>query len=465
MKLAHLSPLEFEAAVIARHNGSGPRYTSYPTADRFVNGSVSVQYLAALRERQAGLLNAPLSLYVHLPFCDTVCFYCACNKIVTKHKVRADDYLDDLQLEIDLVAGMFERVPLVSQLHFGGGTPTFLTGTQMARLLKMLHASFAFTADAECSVEIDPRAIASGMLALMAQYGFSRMSLGVQDLDPAVQMAINRVQPPAVTEAVLNEARGLGYRSINMDLIYGLPLQSVNTLERTLETVIDWRPDRIALYSYAHLPERFKAQRRIDIKAMPSATDKLAMLKRATTMLLQAGYVYIGMDHFALPTDELAQALDEGTLQRNFQGYATRADCDLIALGVSAISRVGNVYAQNARTLAEYHDALQRGELPLIRGLVMDRDDEIRRDAIHALLCQSSLSFDAMDAKWAIDSREYFSQALSNLTVLESDGLVNIDIDGVHITAKGRFLARVVAMRFDKYLGTGQVTTCYSKVI
>ena len=465
MELAHLTPLEFDAALIARHNGSGPRYTSYPTADRFVDGSVSDQYLAALRERGAGHAHTPLSLYVHVPFCDTVCYYCACNKIVTKHKDRADAYLDDLEKEISLIRGLFQQAPVVSQLHFGGGTPTFLTYAQMERLLKMLRASFAFAADAECSVEIDPRAIESGILALMAEYGFNRMSLGVQDLDPAVQKAINRIQPPAVTEAVLNEARALGYRSVNMDLIYGLPLQSVNTMHRTLKTVLQWRPERIALYSYAHLPERFKPQRRIDTESIPSAAEKLAMLKLATTTLLQAGYVYIGMDHFALPDDELSQALDQGSLQRNFQGYSTRADCDLIALGVSAISRIGHVYAQNARTLDEYHDALEKGTLPLIRGLVMDHDDEIRRDAIHALLCQSVLFFDEMDARWGIDSREYFADDLASLSELESDGLVDLDIDGVRITPKGRFMSRVVAMRFDKYLRMGKTMARYSKVI
>lgn len=465
MELAHLTPLEFDAALIARHNGSGPRYTSYPTADRFVEGSVRKQYVAALRERDAGQEQTPLSLYVHVPFCDTVCYYCACNKIVTKHKDRADAYLDDLQTEIDLIRGLFNQTPVVSQLHFGGGTPTFLTYAQMSRLLKMLHGAFAFSEDAECSVEIDPRAIESGMLALMAEYGFNRMSLGVQDIDPTVQKAINRIQPPEVTEAVLNEARRLGYRSINMDLIYGLPWQSVQTMRRTLETVLAWRPERIALYSYAHLPDRFKAQRRIDTSAVPDASEKLAMLKLAVTTLLEAGYVYVGMDHFARPDDELSQAMDEGTLQRNFQGYSTRADCDLIALGVSAISRIGPVYAQNAKTLEEYHEALAKGELPLIRGLVMDRDDEIRRDAIHGLLCQSCLSFDDLSQRWAIDAKRYFEEDLNALTDLQVEGLVDVDEDQVRITPKGRFMSRVVAMKFDKYLRMGQTMARYSKVI
>lgn len=465
MKLAHLTPLEFDATLIARHNGSGPRYTSYPTADRFIEGSVSTQYTTALRERDAGQAQTPLSLYVHVPFCDTICYYCACNKIVTKHKGRADAYLDDLQKEIDLIRGLFYQAPVVSQLHFGGGTPTFLTYIQMSRLLKMLHTAFVFTANAECSVEIDPRAIESGMLALMAEHGFNRMSLGVQDVDPTVQKAINRIQPPEVTEAVLNEARRLGYRSINMDLIYGLPWQSVKTMHSTLKIVLEWRPERIALYSYAHLPDRFKAQRRIDTTVVPDASEKLAMLKLAVTTLLEAGYVYVGMDHFALPDDELSQAMDEGTLQRNFQGYSTRADCDLIALGVSAISRIGPVYAQNARTLNDYHEALERGELPLIRGLVMNHDDEIRRHAIHSLLCQSRLLFDDLDRRWGIDSKLYFQEDLNGLVELQADGLVDVTEDQVRITPKGRFMSRVVAMRFDRYFRQGQTMAHYSKVI
>jgi oxygen-independent coproporphyrinogen-3 oxidase len=465
MELAHLTTLDFDAAMIARHNGSGPRYTSYPTADRFQSGPVNAQYIDALLERDAGHRDAPLSLYVHIPFCDTVCYYCACNKIVTKHKFRADPYLDDLEKEIGLIRGLFHDAPVVSQLHFGGGTPTFLTNEQMTRLLKMLHANFTFAPDAECSVEIDPRRLEPGVLKLLADYGFNRMSLGVQDVDPEVQKSINRVQPVEVTGKVLEQARTLGYKSINMDLIYGLPLQTVNTMYTTLKTVLQWRPERIALYSYAHLPDRFKPQRRIDTQAIPSPQEKLAMLKLAVTTLLDAGYVYIGMDHFALPDDELARSLDEGTLQRNFQGYSTRADCDLIALGPSAISRIGHVYAQNARTLEEYHEILERGELPLIRGLVMSRDDEIRRDAIHSLLCQSRLSFEELDQRWGIDSRAYFEEDLQALGVLIADGLVLVDEHEVTITSKGRFLSRVVAMKFDKYLRLGQTMARYSKVI
>lgn len=464
MHTTHITPLEFDAELISRYDGHGPRYTSYPTADRFASPFATDVYVDAIRQRQAGA-SRPLSIYVHIPFCDTVCYYCACNKIVTRHKSRADGYLDDLERELSLVRKLLPDRPMVSQLHFGGGTPTFLTNEQMRRLLEMLQAAFEFADDAECSVEIDPRRIQDGALALLREYGFNRMSIGVQDVDEQVQKAINRIQPVDVTHDVLEQARGLGFQSINMDLIYGLPYQNTITMARTLETVVNWRPDRIALYSYAHLPERFMPQRRIDAQTMPGPKEKLAMLKLAVTTLLDAGYVYIGMDHFALPDDELAQALDQGGLQRNFQGYSTRADCDLIALGVSAISRVGHVYAQNARTIEEYAQALDQGELPIMRGLVMSQDDEIRRDVIHGLLCQSELRFASVNQKWGIDARQYFADELSSLTDLQRDGLVTVSDEAVEVTPKGRFLARVVAMRFDRYLQAGAPMVRFSKVI
>lgn len=465
MQTTHITPLEFDSELVSRHDGHGPRYTSYPTADRFSSQPVADAYIAAIKARNAGASDTPLSLYVHIPFCDTVCYYCACNKIVTRHKSRADDYLDDLEREIGLIRGLFSDAPIVSQLHFGGGTPTFLTNEQMRRLLDMLHHAFRFADQAECSVEIDPRRLQDGALALLLEYGFNRMSIGVQDVDEQVQKAVNRIQPAQVTQDVLEQARALGFRSVNMDLIYGLPYQDTITMARTLETVVNWRPDRVALYSYAHLPERFKPQRRIDAQKMPGPKEKLAMLKLAVTTLLDAGYVYIGMDHFALPEDELAQALDQGSLQRNFQGYSTRADCDLIALGVSAISRVGHVYAQNARTVEEYAQALDQGELPLIRGLVMSRDDEIRRDAIHSLLCQSLLDLRLMSQRWEINASQYFATEIGSLADLERDGLVTVSAERIQVTPKGRFLARVVAMRFDKYLRAGTPMVRYSKVI
>lgn len=461
----HLADVEFDPELIARHNGNGPRYTSYPTADRFIEGPIGAQYVAALRNRQRVRPDAALSLYVHLPFCDTVCYYCACNKIATKDRGRADVYLDYLEREIALVRNEFSVAPEVSQLHLGGGTPTFLTNTQLSRLMHMLKDAFTFTLDAECSIEIDPRRLNDGALELLANHGFNRMSIGVQDLDPAVQKAVNRLQPAMLTQAVLEKGRTLGYRSINLDLIYGLPKQSVASMQATLSTVLSWRPERIALYSYAHLPERFMPQRRIDSTETPSATAKLAMLKLAVTTLLEAGYVYIGMDHFALPEDDLALALEQGTLQRNFQGYSTQADCDLIALGVSAISRIGDTYAQNHRDLIDYYQALDLQRLPIAKGLVMTRDDEIRRAAIHDLLCQSTLNIPSFERVWAIEFATYFALELEQLQTLERDGLVDLTEDSIDITPRGRFLARIVAMRFDRHLREAKSIATFSRVI
>ena len=462
---SHLAEVEFDPELIARYDGNGPRYTSYPTADRFIEGPIAEQYVAALRNRQRVRPDAALSLYVHLPFCDTVCYYCACNKIATKDRGRADVYLDYLEREIALVRSEFSVAPVVTQLHLGGGTPTFLTNAQLSRLMQMLKEAFAFTLDAECSIEIDPRRLNDGALELLADHGFNRMSIGVQDLDPAVQMAVNRVQPAELTQAVLEKGRALGYRSINLDLIYGLPKQSVSTMQTTLSTVLTWRPERIALYSYAHLPKRFMPQRRIASADMPSATKKLAMLKIAVTTLLAAGYVYIGMDHFALPEDDLAIALEQGTLQRNFQGYSTQADCDLIALGVSAISRIGDTYAQNHRDLLNYYNTLDRQQLPLAKGLVMTRDDEIRRAAIHDLLCQSTLNIPNFEQVWDINFATYFASDLEQVQTLEQDGLVELSNDSIDITPRGRFLARIIAMRFDRHLREAKSITQFSRVI
>ncbi len=465
MSNASLATVVFDPELIAQHDRSGPRYTSYPTADRFTEVNVVQTYLDALQNRQTERPGADLSLYVHLPFCDTVCYYCACNKIATKDRARADTYLDYLAKEIWLVRKRFAKMPRVSQLHLGGGTPTFLTNAQLERLMGLLKGSFEFTQDAECSVEIDPRRLNEGTLELLARHGFNRMSIGVQDLDPAVQKAVNRIQPAEITERVMAQGRSLGYRSINIDLIYGLPKQSVDTMRATLATVLQWRPDRIALYSYAHLPERFMPQRRIESVDLPMPAEKLAMLKIAVTSLLAAGYVYIGMDHFALPEDELAQALVDGTLQRNFQGYSTQADCDLIALGVSAISRIGHVYAQNHRVLEEYYAALDRQTLPLAKGLSMTTDDLIRRAAIHDLLCQSEITIPTFETQWSIEFASYFAPELEHIQSLAADGLVEVSPDRIRITPKGRFLARIVAMSFDRYLREAKTMARYSKVI
>ncbi|QNM94729.1 oxygen-independent coproporphyrinogen III oxidase [Chitinimonas koreensis] len=457
--------LEFDPELVRRHDGPGPRYTSYPTADRFVEEFDEARYRCAVDARRMAGAGRPLSLYVHLPFCGTACYYCACNKIVTEDRGQADAYLDALEQEIVMQARLFGREAPVTQLHLGGGTPTFLTDAQLERLMRMLTVAFSIAPDAERSVEIDPRQLGEHTLALLAGHGFKRMSIGVQDLDPAVQAAINRVQPAGQTAAVLDAGRALGYRSINLDLIYGLPLQTPDSLAVTLEQVKAWRPARIALYSYAHLPERFKPQRRIDATAMPSAETKLAMLRLAVETLLAAGYLYIGMDHFALPDDELAVALRQGRLHRNFQGYSTQAECDLVGLGVSAIGKVGGVYAQNHRVLDDYYDAVGQGRLPIARGLALGADDLLRRAVIQALLCQSELVIEPFETSWMIDFRSYFVAEWPQLEALAQDGLVALGPDRIRVTARGRLLARVVAMCFDRYLRETRMAARYSRVI
>ncbi|WP_374351493.1 oxygen-independent coproporphyrinogen III oxidase [Chitinimonas sp.] len=461
--LADPAAIEFDSELLRRYDKAGPRYTSYPTADRFVEEFDAARYGEEARSAVHGA--RPLSLYVHLPFCDTICFYCACNKIGSKNRGDADIYLDYLEKEIALQRPLFGHAPQVSQLHLGGGSPTFLRDDQLQRLMAMLTAAFPLRDGAECSVEIDPRQLGEGTLAVLAECGFTRMSIGVQDVNEAVQQAVNRIQPVNMTSETLAEGRRLGFRSINIDLIYGLPHQSLSTMQATLEQVKRWRPDRIALYSYAHLPERFKPQRRIDTQALPAAAEKLAMLKLATESLLDAGYIYIGMDHFALPEDELAVALRSGRLHRNFQGYSTHADCDLLALGVSSIGKVGNSYVQNHRALEDYYDALDQGQLAVARGLTLTADDLLRRAVIQALLCHAELSIEAFETGWLIDFKRYFAYELEALNALADDGLVVVDDEMIQITPRGRLLARAVAMVFDRYLREAQQGGRFSRLI
>lgn len=465
MQINDISHIEFDSALLMRHDCAAPRYTSYPTADRFVEAFDERRYDHALAARTVGSGNRPVSLYVHLPFCKTVCFYCACNKIETEDRAKADEYLDYLEREIAIQRAKFADAPPINQLHLGGGTPTFLTTSQLDRLINMIKLAFPVAANAECSVEVDPRGLTEGTLGLLAAHGFRRISIGVQDLDPTVQRAVNRIQPGYLTEQAMVEARLLGFRSINLDLIYGLPRQSVETMRTTLDSVIRWRPERIALYSYAHLPDRFKPQRSILDADLPSPASKLAMLQLAIETILAAGYVYIGMDHFALPHDDLAVALRQGRLHRNFQGYSTHADCDLIALGVSAIGKMGASYSQNHRELSDYYDAIDQGHLPLARGLALTADDLLRRAVIQALLCQSELAIEPFETAWLIDFRSYFAPEMAQLAALESDGLVELDTDAIRITARGRLLARVVAMCFDRYLREARTAAQYSRVI
>lgn len=430
----------------------GPRYTSYPTADRFVEAFGAGDYLQALRRRRdSGGQAAPLSLYVHIPFCESLCYYCACNKVVTRHRERGRQYLAYLAREIALQVAQLGRGATVSQLHLGGGSPTFLDDAELGELMALLHRSFLFEPGGERSIEIDPRTVDAQRLSSLATLGFNRLSFGVQDFDPAVQQAVHRIQPASQVFALMAAARALGFESINVDLIYGLPRQNDASFERTLAQIRELRPDRIALYAYAHLPERFKPQRRIVAEELPDAVARVRMLARAIDVLTAAGYVYIGMDHFALPDDPLAVAKRHGRLQRDFQGYGTRPDGDLVALGVSAIGRVGATYSQNAKTLDEYYDHLDQGRLPVVRGLALSRDDLLRRAVIMALMCRGRIDFDAMGEAYAVDFRDYFAAEFAALGPLAAQGVVRLSDHDVTVTEQGWFLVRAVAMVFDRY--------------
>jgi len=453
--------------LLTRFDVPGPRYTSYPTADRFVEAFGEADYIQALAQRHSGTVGKPLplSLYVHIPFCESLCYYCACNKIITKHKERSAQYLHYLGKELDLHTQHLGRGQAVSQLHLGGGTPTFMSDDELRQLMAMLRAHFAFVPGGEYSVEVDPRTVDDKRLAVLAELGFNRLSFGVQDFDPAVQKAVHRIQPAEQVFKLVETSRRLGFESVNVDLIYGLPLQTSESFERTLAQINALRPDRIALYAYAHLPERFKPQRRIHVEELPSGGQKVAMLSRSLEALTDAGYVYIGMDHFALPGDALAVAKRQGRLHRNFQGYSTQADCDLIALGVSSIGRMGATYSQNAKTMEEYCDLLDQGHFPVVRGLALTRDDLIRRSVIMALMCQGHLQFEAINLAWLIDFKTMFAKELEQLQAMQEQGLVQLSDTAIQVTAMGWFFVRGVAMVFDRYVQADRHRTRFSKII
>ncbi len=453
--------------LLRRFDVPGPRYTSYPTADRFVEAFGQDDYVLALEQRRLGTrANAlPLSLYVHIPFCESLCYYCACNKIITKHHDRADAYLRYLSREIDLHVAHCGTAQVVSQLHLGGGTPTFLSDAGLRELMGILQRSFTLAPGGEYSIEVDPRTVDADRLALLAELGFNRLSFGVQDFDAEVQKAVHRIQPAEQVFSLVESSRALGFESINVDLIYGLPRQTPESFDRTLAQVVQLRPDRIALYAYAHLPERFKPQRRIVTAELPTASGKVSMLSRSLDAFIDAGYVYVGMDHFALPTDALAVAKRQGRLHRNFQGYSTQPDCDLIGLGVSAIGRVGATYSQNAKTLEEYYDFLDQGRLPVVRGLALTRDDLVRRAVIMALMCQGELLFEPLEQAWLIDFRQYFATEIAQLEAMAEQGLVEVKSDSIEVTAMGWFFVRGIAMVFDRYLQADRNRARFSRII
>lgn len=446
------APATLPTDLLRQFDVPGPRYTSYPTADRFVEAFGVDDYVQALRmRRDEGIGAAPISLYVHIPFCESLCYYCACNKVVTRHRDRAGQYLAYLAREVALQAAELGHGTTVGQLHLGGGTPTFLDDDELGELMALLQRSFAFVPGAEISIEIDPRTVDAGRLAHLAALGFNRLSFGVQDFDPDVQKAVHRIQPARQVFELMAAARDLGFGSINVDLIYGLPRQNGASFDRTLAQIRELRPDRIALYAYAHLPERFKAQRRIATEELPDASDRVRMLARAIAELTEAGYVYIGMDHFALPGDPLAVAKKQGRLHRDFQGYSTQPDGDLVALGVSAIGRVGTTYSQNAKTIEEYCDHLDQKRLPVVRGLALTRDDLLRRAVIMALMCQGRVNFDAMGDAHRVDFRRCFAAEFAALGPLAAQGLVRLSDHDIEVTPQGWFLVRAVAMVFDRY--------------
>jgi len=444
---------------------SGPRYTSYPTADRFRPDFGATDHALALKARaEAQGKAAPLSLYVHIPFCESICYYCACNKVVTRNHAVAERYLKALALEIELHAQALGSRQAVSQLHLGGGTPTFLSDAELQALLSTLRASFLFLSDAELSIEVDPRTVTPSRLQALAEMGFNRISFGVQDFDEQVQQAVHRIQPFEAVQTLMASARALNFASINIDLIHGLPKQTSASFARTLQQVIQLRPDRIALYGYAHLPERFKPQRRIVAADLPTGGQRIGMLEQAIEGFTAQGYDYIGMDHFALPDDALAVAKRAGRLHRNFQGYSTQPDCDIVALGLSAIGRIGHCYTQNAKTLDEYFAAVENQSFATERGLWLSRDDEVRRDVVMSIMCQGRLDFAQIEQAWAISVPDYFQTELEALQAMSREGLVELEPGAVQVTPAGWHIVRTVAMVFDRHVAQ-RAPSGFSKVV
>ncbi len=460
--------LVFDPEIISRFDVNGPRYTSYPTADRFVEAFGADAYQLWLGKRNIGAISRPLSLYFHIPFCNTICYYCACNKIITKDHGRSAKYLKYLGKELALQGESLEGRDgehEVIQLHWGGGTPTFLSHDEMRQLMNETRKHFRLLDGGEYSIEVDPRKVDTATVALLGELGFNRMSVGVQDFDERVQVAVNRVQSEEETATVIGAARANGFKSVSIDLIYGLPHQTVMGFNRTLERVLAMDPDRLSIYNYAHLPSLFKPQRRIAEPDLPSADTKLQILALAIRKLTEAGYVFIGMDHFAKPDDELAVAQRQGRLHRNFQGYSTYADCDMLSFGISSISKVGPTYSQNVKTLDEYYDRLDARMLPVFRGIELNADDILRRSIIQALMCHFELSLESIESAHLIDFHQYFAAELDDLKEMERAGLLKVEREWITVLPPGRLLVRIIAMVFDRYLRADRQRTRYSKVI
>lgn len=444
----------FNKDLIRRYDTFGPRYTSYPTAVQFTTEVGVDDYLDWVTHSNEDPIPAPLSLYLHIPFCDTICYYCGCSKVITKDKSKATHYIQLLKQEIKLQGALFAKDRPVSQIHWGGGTPTFLSDKEIYEIIDCIHENFNVPAgdQVECGIEVDPRTVDLARLKNLYNLGFNRISFGVQDFDSCVQQSVNRVQSTQQIKQHIIDARKLNYKSINIDLMYGLPNQTMHSFSQTLDTTIELDPDRIAIYNYAHLPEMFKPQRRINEDELPSAEEKLNILNLCIDKLQNAGYVYIGMDHFAKQSDSLVKAQQEGTLHRNFQGYSTHADCDIIAMGITAISQIGDNYSQNVRTIEDYEACLQENKIPVFRGIELEADDVLRREVINQLMCNNYLDIKQLEKKWRIDFNTYFKSSLNNLQEMADDGLLKISKTKLTITTTGRLLTRSICMQFDRYL-------------
>ena len=457
----------FPSELITKYGLAGPRYTSYPTALQFHEGYDAEAYRRHVRSSNDDLIPRPLSLYVHLPFCKELCYYCACNKKVTRNTQLAAVYLQHLQKEIEMQGKLFDRDRQVIQLHFGGGTPTYYDDSQLGQIVEQLSANFLLSRSdsREFSIEIDPRTVDEDRVAHLADIGFNRVSMGIQDFDPAVQKAVNRVQDEAKTLRLIEAARESGFNSVSVDLIYGLPLQTAKSFEKTIDSVLTVRPDRLSVYNYAHLPHLFRAQRMISSEEVPVPEVRLQLLASTISKLVDAGYVYIGMDHFALPDDELSIAMEEGTLQRNFQGYSTCRETDLVGMGVSAIGKVGNSFVQNLKDIRDWQAVVESNDLPVWRGLSLSGEDRLRRGVISAIMCQGFVRFGEFERKYGIDFNNHFALELASLKPLEDDGLIAVSEDTIEVTPTGLLLLLVIAMKFDEYLIKDLQGKSYSKVI
>jgi len=460
-------PPLFQQDLINRYDKPGPRYTSYPPATEFHTAITESDYRDWARHSNEVPIPKPLSLYFYIPFCSSICYYCACNKIITKRKERAEPYLQDLFREIEIQSILFDGDREVRQLHWGGGTPGFLSQQQSQQLMEKIAGHFALRSGVgnDYSIELDPRVVEKGGIRHLRQLGFNRISLGVQDLDEKVQIAINRVQSLEATRAVIDDARQQGFRSINLDLIYGLPHQTLQSFSTTLQKIIELAPDRIAMYNYAHLPHRFPPQRRIQAQDLPDSSTKLDILHSAIDQLAAAGFEYIGMDHFAKPDDELAVAQRSGNLHRNFQGYSAHAQCDSIGFGVSAISQVDENFSQNTTSLEAYHDSLEQSHLPIVRGYQSHDDDLLRRDIIQQLVCHFRLDTRAIAKTWGIDFNQYFATELERLKDMEKDKLLALGKNDIVVLEAGRLLVRNICMIFDSYQSEPNSRGAFSRTI